>query len=144
MEEELLRFLKNIGLAEIRFFESIDSTNSYALNWLENGAQDFSLVTADLQTAGRGRLGRRWVTRSGSALAFSLLIHPQPCEMEHLSLFPLLSALAVCRALEEGYGLHPQVKCPMTSSGSVKRSAAFCSKPPGWNKTCKALSLESD
>lgn len=106
------RSLSGLPIPEIRSFDSIGSTNDEAMAWAETGAPDGALVTADTQTAGRGRLGRRWVTQPGTALAFSLVLHPGPEEIEHLGLISPLGALAVCSALEEGYGLCPRIKWP--------------------------------
>lgn len=111
-ETTLRRDLASLPLSDLRFFEQIDSTNAEALRWLDSGAPDGALVIADGQTAGRGRLSRRWVTLPGSALAFSVIFRPRPAELEHPGLFSPLGALAVAQALEVGYGLQPQVKWP--------------------------------
>ncbi len=111
-EPTLRRSLASLPVHNLRFFEQIDSTNAEALRWLEGGAPDGAVVVADAQTAGRGRLDRRWVTRAGSALAFSVIFHPRPSELDRPGLFSPLGALAVAQALEVGYGLQPQVKWP--------------------------------
>jgi len=113
MNEPTLRCsLASLPVHDLRFFAQIDSTNAEALRWLESDAPDGALVVADAQTAGRGRLDRRWVTRPGSALAFSIIFRPRPSELERPGLFSPLGALAVAQALEVGYGLQPQVKWP--------------------------------
>lgn len=111
-EPTLRRSLAGLPIPGLRFFEQIDSTNVEALRWLDDGAPDGALVIADAQTAGRGRLDRHWVTRPGSALAFSVIFRPRPSELDRPGLFSPLGALAVAQALEVGYGLHPQVKWP--------------------------------
>jgi len=103
--------LAGLPLGEMRFLNKTGSTNADALEWAEAGAPDFSLVAADRQTAGRGRLDRRWVTNPGSALAFSLVIRPTPDERSHLALFSPWAGLGVCRALE-ALDLHPEIKWP--------------------------------
>jgi len=103
--------LAGLRLGEVRFLQETGSTNADALEWAEAGAPDFSLVAADRQTAGRGRLDRRWVTNPGAALAFSLVIRPDPGELSHLVLFSPWAALGVSRALE-ALGLHPEIKWP--------------------------------
>lgn len=66
------------------------------------------LLTADSQTAGRGRLGRTFVSPPGTGLYMSLLIAPPPqAESGHIT---LLAAVAVCRAIEETAGLSPKIK----------------------------------
>ncbi|HEY8379182.1 MAG TPA: biotin--[acetyl-CoA-carboxylase] ligase [Nannocystis sp.] len=56
----------------------IDSTNERALAWARAGAPHGALVTADRQTAGRGRLGRRWASESGEDLYVSMILRPGP------------------------------------------------------------------
>jgi BirA family transcriptional regulator, biotin operon repressor / biotin---[acetyl-CoA-carboxylase] ligase len=104
--------LRGLPVPELRYFDSTGSTNNEALHWAEQGAPDGALVLADEQTAGRGRMDRRWVTHRGTALAFSLILRPTPAETRALGLFSPLGALAVAAALADGYGLPAQVKWP--------------------------------
>lgn len=108
----LLEALKATPVAAARYFASIGSTNDEALAWADAGAADFSLVLADEQTKGRGRFQRHWVTNAGAALAFSLILQPQPAEMEHLALFAPLCGLALRDTLERCYGLQAEIKWP--------------------------------
>lgn len=110
-ESEIRNLLNDLNLSEIKYFESISSTNTAALEMAENGAADFGLVIANNQTAGRGRFNRRWVTNPDSALAFSLILRPNILEIEHLGLFSPLGALAVCDGLSQ-LGLTGQIKWP--------------------------------
>jgi BirA family biotin operon repressor/biotin-[acetyl-CoA-carboxylase] ligase len=55
---------------------SLASTNDRALAWLGEGAPDGALVTADAQTAGRGRLGRRWSSPPGRDVYASVIVRP--------------------------------------------------------------------
>ena len=114
MDEQALRTgLAGLPLPAIQYFDNLPSTNDLALSWADQGgAPDFSLVTADNQSAGRGRLNRRWVTMPGAALAFSLVLRPTVQETEHLALFSPLAGLAVSLALEKLFGLHPTIKWP--------------------------------
>lgn len=95
----------------LRFFASIGSTNDEALAWASSGAPDFSLIVADEQTSGRGRMGRSWFTPPGAALALSLILHPTPAERERIGLFSGLGALALVDALRS-FGIAAQVKWP--------------------------------
>jgi BirA family transcriptional regulator, biotin operon repressor / biotin---[acetyl-CoA-carboxylase] ligase len=101
-----------LGLPAVYFFNRIGSTNDFARSLLENGAGDGTLVIADEQTLGRGRLDRRWITPPGSALAFSLVLRPTPLEQTVIGRFAPLCGLAVCKALAEKYGLKAEVKWP--------------------------------
>jgi len=104
--------LKSLGITGLRFLEETGSTNDDALVWAEQGAADGCLVVADAQTRGRGRLDRRWVTAPGAALAMSLVLRPSPAEAAQAGLFAGLGAVAVTEALEQGWGLKPQIKWP--------------------------------
>jgi BirA family transcriptional regulator, biotin operon repressor / biotin---[acetyl-CoA-carboxylase] ligase len=103
--------LADLPLGPLRYFGQTGSTNADAALWAEAGAPDLALVIADEQTAGRGRLGRRWLTPPGAALAFSLVLRPGSGDWTpaHLT---ALGALAVCNALLEGYQLAAQIKWP--------------------------------
>ena len=110
--------LADLGLGPIRFLTSVDSTNNLAARWASEDAPNLSLVVSDEQTAGRGRLGRRWYTPPGTALAFSLVLQDVTQEAitprNMLSRWTALGTLAVCEALKLGYpkGLYPQIKWP--------------------------------
>jgi BirA family biotin operon repressor/biotin-[acetyl-CoA-carboxylase] ligase len=112
------KLLADLPLGTVRYFDRIASTNDEAAVWAEAGAPDLSLVAADEQTAGRGRAGRQWFTPAGAALAFSLILRPDSALAESTqatTTIPRLTALgtvAVCSALQRGYGLPAQIKWP--------------------------------
>ena len=110
--QEIQKALYELPLTEIRYFTEIGSTNDEALNWLESGIQGNSLVIADSQVKGRGRLNRKWITNPNSSLAFSIILKPNKEESENLCLFAPLGALAVNYVLEESYNLLPMIKWP--------------------------------
>ncbi len=101
--------LSDLPLGSVRFFPTVGSTNDLALRWADAGAADLSLVAADEQTAGRGRLERSWFTPPGAALAFSLILRPGAVDGEASVgqdstppyLYTALGALAVCDALNQ-------------------------------------------
>lgn len=110
-EKKLRKSLSDLPLGGFRFFKQTGSTNDIALAWATEGATDLSLVVADEQTSGRGRLGRHWMTPPGTALALSLIIHPNLLEHDHPSLFSGLGSLALTEILSER-GLSAQIKWP--------------------------------
>ena len=110
-QQDLIQTLSNLPLGEIRYFSSIGSTNDEAMQWATRGVQDLSIIVADQQTAGRGRLDRPWFTPPATALAFSLILRPTAEEMPHLSRIVGLAALAVADAFGR-LGLAPQIKWP--------------------------------
>ncbi len=72
---------------------------------LAGSEPDFSVVVTGNQTAGRGRLGRRWVAPAGSSLATSVLVRPvlpagEPLAIKHYGWLPLIAGAAMARALQ--------------------------------------------
>lgn len=110
-ETSLKKALSKISIGGLRYFDSIGSTNDEALAWAAEGAHDFSLVIANEQTSGRGRLQRVWHTPKGSALAISLILRPDSMTKPHLSRTVGLAALAIFDSLLS-LNLAPQIKWP--------------------------------
>ena len=74
---EILGKLSTADLGRgLEWYSSIYCTNRRALEWAADGSPDGALVIAEEQTAGRGRLGRRWHAPSGRALLRSLVLRP--------------------------------------------------------------------
>lgn len=110
-QNEVNKLLSKLKLGSIRYFDSLGSTNDEALAWATSGAPNMSLIVADEQTMGRGRYDRPWITPRGTALAFSLIIHPTQEERPHLSRLVGLAALSIARAAQKR-GLYPEIKWP--------------------------------
>ena len=87
----------------------VDSTNERARALALAGAPHGTLVTADHQTAGRGRQGRRWVAPPGRAVLMSLVLRPPGGEPP---LLPLAAAVAVCEACERCAAVRCEIKWP--------------------------------
>ena len=87
------------------------STNDDARVWARDGATHGSVVRADSQTRGRGRLGRSWVSPPDLGLYFSLILRPE-IPMAHVSQLTFLAALACVDAIQETTGLRADVKWP--------------------------------
>jgi BirA family transcriptional regulator, biotin operon repressor / biotin---[acetyl-CoA-carboxylase] ligase len=111
-QPSLISALAGMGFPHIRYFDRLDSTNDEAWRWVEAGASHLALVVADEQTAGRGRVGRHWVTPPGAALAFSLVLLPPALNPGLLPRLTPLGALAVHSVLERIYHLPALVKWP--------------------------------
>ncbi|AEF42269.1 biotin--[acetyl-CoA-carboxylase] ligase [Hoyosella subflava] len=99
------------------FWRTIDvvsetgSTNADLLVQAANGT-DRAVLLAEQQTAGRGRHDRTWVTRPGSGLIMSVLFRPVGVEPARLGWIPLLTGVAVARALREAAGVDARLKWP--------------------------------
>ncbi len=96
---------------ELVTLSDVDSTNSYARNLAENGAAEGMVVIADRQLAGRGRMGRQWVSPGGVNLYTSIILRPDiPVQQTpHLT---FLSAVAVAETLRDLCHLEAVVKWP--------------------------------
>src|SRR3954452_5379965 len=93
-----------------RHFRSTDSTNERAKELASAGAPGGLVVTADEQTAGRGRRGNAWFAPPGSCLLYSALM--RPFAPDRAPLLPLAVPLAVCEAAEAVAPVRCQVKWP--------------------------------
>ncbi len=123
-ETSLKKTLAKLNIGGLRYFDSIGSTNDEALAWAASGAKDFSLVIADEQTRGRGRLHRTWHTPKGSALAVSVILRPDEKIKPHLSRTVGLAALAVTDSLLR-LGLKAKIKWPNDILITDKKTAGI-------------------
>jgi BirA family biotin operon repressor/biotin-[acetyl-CoA-carboxylase] ligase len=83
--------------------EQLGSTNDRALEWLAAGAPDGALVTADAQTAGRGRLGRPWSSPPGQDIYASVVLRPGAPSAAFGSL-ALAVGVGLCEGLSAVFG----------------------------------------
>lgn len=86
-----------------------DSTNDRLRELAEEDAPSGTVVTAEEQSAGRGRHGRRWSAPAGSALLYSALL--RPLDLRHV-LLPLAVPVAVCEACESLAPVRCEIKWP--------------------------------
>ncbi|MBL8102643.1 MAG: biotin--[acetyl-CoA-carboxylase] ligase [Anaerolineales bacterium] len=110
-ENSLKKSLSKLNIGGMRYFDSIGSTNDEALAWAASDAKDLSIVIADEQTQGRGRLNRKWFTPKGSALAVSLILRLSTSLRPHLSRTVGLAALSIAESCSK-LGIDPQIKWP--------------------------------
>lgn len=87
------------------------STNSDVAELARGGAPEGTVVVADEQTAGRGRLGRVWDSARGTGLWFSVLVRLEDGERGTLGLLPLVAGVAVADAVRR-HGLSALLKWP--------------------------------
>jgi len=110
-EEVVSRLASPSPWKEFLFFPVIDSTNSKALEAAEEGAPHGTVVCADAQTRGRGRMGRRWHSPPGLNLYASLLLRP-PVSPAAAASLALVAGVALARAVEREAGLEAGLKWP--------------------------------
>ncbi|AJQ26740.1 biotin--[acetyl-CoA-carboxylase] ligase [Pelosinus fermentans] len=95
----------------IHYYREISSTNTAALEFAEARAPEGTLVLADRQTGGHGRLNRKWLSPAGGGLWFTLVLRPQ-IDPEKAAQITLLAAVAIARAIEIHTGICPGIKWP--------------------------------
>jgi BirA family biotin operon repressor/biotin-[acetyl-CoA-carboxylase] ligase len=91
-------------------YHELDSTNAYLMAAAGAGAHDGLVVVADHQTAGRGRLDRRWEAPPGSSLLVSVLLR-LPGSADSFRLL-MAAGLALADAVETITGVTPGIKWP--------------------------------
>ena len=93
------------------YLKSIDSTNNEIKRRALKGAEEGQVISAGMQTAGRGRSGHQWETPADISIATSLLLRPT-MPVEHLHSLTLVAAVAVRRAIEGLYDIETWIKWP--------------------------------
>ena len=86
---------------DIRWFDQVDSTNTYVREQARFGAPEGLVAVADHQTAGRGRLGRRWESPPRANLLASVLLRPNidPADLHLCTTVVALAAMDACRVV---------------------------------------------
>lgn len=112
------------------------STNDDLEALARDGAPEGTCISADEQTAGRGRLDRTWVSPPGSGLWVSILVRPGDIPVERLSWLPLIAGVAVSDALREASGVRAELKWP----NDLVAIAAACGGSDGPRKLGGILS----
>jgi len=92
----------------ILYYSTVTSTNEIAMMEAERGEQQGTVVIADEQTAGRGRLKRTWLTPEGN-IALSVVLYP---EIRILQSLIMMASLAVSHSIETVTSLETQIKWP--------------------------------
>lgn len=104
---------KRIIGQRIERLEQVGSTNDLVREQAKSGASEGVVITAEEQTAGRGRLGREWHAPPGSSLLLSVLLRPHWLPADATYTLTMLAAVALCRAVEATEpGLHALLKWP--------------------------------
>jgi BirA family biotin operon repressor/biotin-[acetyl-CoA-carboxylase] ligase len=95
----------------LHYFQQVGSTNDIARELAGRGADEGTLVIADEQTSGRGRLERAWISPPGSALLMSLLFRPKIAP-ERIYRLVMACGLAIAEGCERASGRPAHVKWP--------------------------------
>jgi BirA family biotin operon repressor/biotin-[acetyl-CoA-carboxylase] ligase len=93
---------------EIISYSSLPSTNDAAKRQAKKGAKEGTVIIAEEQTAGRGRIGRSWLSPKGS-VAISIILYPP---LAYLTSLIMVASLATAYAIERVTNLKAQLKWP--------------------------------
>ncbi len=135
----------------VHCYDTVGSTMDLAREWLATHPEDPGplLITAEVQTSGRGRLGRRWEAPAGAALLTSLALRPSWLAPERGVTLVWMVAVALCEAIESVTALRPALKWPNDVLLPIGASVPEPETPdgaggvpgaqPGWAKTAGIL-----
>ena len=112
LPESILPHLRSRRLGTtIHHFLETGSTNDVACQFAEEGAEEGTLVLAEEQTQGRGRLGRSWLSERGAGIYASILLRPV-LKPRDAAVLTLVAAVAGSEAIEQACGLRADIKWP--------------------------------
>ena len=94
---------------KLNAFETLGSTNTYLKKLAAEGASEGTVIIANAQTAGRGRMGRSFASAQGLGIYMSLLLRPD-CAASCAQSLTANTAAAVCMAIETVSGVKPEIK----------------------------------
>ena len=96
---------------QIKRYKEISSTNNLAKEYAAKNLGEGLVITADYQTEGRGKPGRKWISPPGKNLLFSLLLRP-PMPPHRAPLLTHIACRSVADVLKRKYGLASTFKRP--------------------------------
>lgn len=137
-ERSLQRALMTPGgfVSALRVLPSVESTNTALIAAAQDGAPHASVVVAEEQTAGKGRLGRTWTAPARSGLFVSILVRPE-VPAEAWTWLPLLAGVAAREAVARACKLEIGLKWPndlVVGAGELadrKLGGILCETVPG-------------
>ncbi len=95
----------------IEYFNAVNSTNEKAKELATNGAVEGTVILADKQVSGKGRLGRGWSSPSKTGIWMSVIL--KPCILpQSASQITLIAGLCMCEAIQAVTGLEAKIKWP--------------------------------
>ncbi|HUN31180.1 MAG TPA: biotin--[acetyl-CoA-carboxylase] ligase [Trebonia sp.] len=110
LTEELPSF--NGPWTAIQIVPQTGSTNTDLLDWAGRGLHEGVVLVAEEQTAGRGRMGRSWVSPPGAALTFSVLLRPEALPAARRPWLPLVAGVGTVTSIRMLTGLEAELKWP--------------------------------
>ena len=107
----------------IYYFDEIDSTQNYALQISNNTNENGTIIVAEKQTHGKGRLNRKWYSPEGG-IWLSVIIHPE-FQISDATIIPLAASLALCESIKKVHKIKTGVKWPNDITVDDKKVAGM-------------------
>jgi BirA family biotin operon repressor/biotin-[acetyl-CoA-carboxylase] ligase len=121
---EITKDLKTESIGKrVYYFEEIDSTQNFAEQIALDEKENGTIVIAEKQTAGKGRLDRKWTSPKGG-IWFSLIIHPK-FDVSTSTLVPIAGAVALAMAIKITLDIDVSVKWPNDITLNGKKVAGM-------------------
>ena len=96
---------------KIYYFDHVSSTMDMAMQLSNKNIPEGTLVIAESQTKGRGRLGRSWISPKYKGIYLSLILKPDILPA-NASIITLMTAVSICEGIRQISGIEPQIKWP--------------------------------
>ena len=94
----------------VYYFDTIDSTQNFAMKIASNDNENGTLIIAKKQTGGKGRMKRKWKSPPGGVW-MSIIIHPK-FDLSYATLVPIAISLALSISIEKTLNINPELKWP--------------------------------
>ena len=111
--------------------EVVPTTGSTNTGLLARGGPEGQVFVAEEQTAGRGRMGRSWVSQPGAALTFSVLLRPVTVPASRRGWLPLLAGIAVATAVRSAASVAAALKWPNDVLAGDRKLAGILAEQSG-------------
>lgn len=123
---------------EFIFKETLNSTNTYAKEHMDE-LNDLSFIYCNSQTAGKGRLERKWVSENPDNIYLTIVLKPENPDYPYINLTQYLCVI-VCKVLEK-YGVEPNIKWPNDILVGGKKIAGILAQTATTGNRIKGIAL---
>ncbi|NBI30504.1 biotin--[acetyl-CoA-carboxylase] ligase [Chengkuizengella marina] len=96
---------------KIKYLQEVDSTQTMAAEMVKKGEEEGTVIIAEQQTDGRGRLGRKWFSPPGTGIWMSMILKPQ-IPLQFIHQLTLLISVAICRVIKRMLDVDVGIKWP--------------------------------
>lgn len=110
-EQNILKYLKrDCCITDISVMQEVTSTNTLLKQMADAGAKEGTVIIANSQTNGKGRIGRSFFSPHDTGVYMSVLLRPQDMPISHAVKITTMAAVAACEAIESVSDINPQIK----------------------------------